>query len=174
MKWPWADYEAFQECVSLSDRPLSEAYDIELALRFLIFSLIEEEELENIGDVGIFITEKMRKIAIDQGFDIAFWENLFEKTFGLLADELAEKAFKRYSVAKSKFSGGFLLSQFEVVAYGLAYNLYKGNQIENIPEKAASIWSDRRYTDWSGSGITATRRLPRILPLGREVFSDGN
>ena len=169
-----ASYESFQECISLSDRPLKESYDLELALRFIIFTLIEEQELHQLGDVGIFITEKMRAIAVDDAFDKAMWERLFKQTFDLLQNELSEESFKRYSVPKQKFTGGFLLSQFEVVAYGVGYNLANTNDTNNITETAASIWSDERYTDWSGSGITATRRLPRILPFGREVFDASN
>nr|WP_298892869.1 DUF262 domain-containing protein [uncultured Acinetobacter sp.] len=168
-----ASYPAFQECIALSERPLKESYDLELALRFLIFSDIDVAELDQLGDVGIFITERMRSIAGDKGFDKASWETLFKQTFDLLKDELSDESFKRYSNDKQKFSGGFLLSQYEVVAYGVGYNLKTGNSVENVKQKAAGIWSDDRYTDWSGSGITATRRLPRILPFGREVF-DGN
>lgn len=167
-------YEPFQECISLSDRPLSEAYDLELALRFLIFTLIDEQELERIGDVGIFITEKMRTIAMDKDFNKQAWEALFKMTFDILSTELSDESFKRFSTSKNKFTGGFLLSQFEVVAYGIGYNLNNGVSIKNVSQKAASIWSDTKYTEWSGSGITATRRLPRILPFGRKVFSSGN
>lgn len=166
-----ASYPAFQECIALSDRPLSESYDLELALRFLIFSCINQNELDRLGDVGIFITEKMRTIATDAEFDTRHWEALFKRTFDLLNAELSEESFKRYSVAKAKFTGGFLLSQFEVVAYGVGYNLNSGNPVQDIRQKVADMWSDSRYTDWSGSGITATRRLPRILPFGREVFN---
>ncbi|SFG01389.1 GmrSD restriction endonuclease domain-containing protein [Neptunomonas qingdaonensis] len=168
-----ASYPSFQECIALSERPLKESYDLELALRFLIFSDIDAEQLEKLGDVGIFITEKMRNIAINDDFDKVSWEALFKKTFDLLRDNLSDESFKRYSTDKQKFSGGFLLSQYEVVAYGVGYNLKNGNPVIDLRRKAAGIWSDQRYTDWSGSGITATRRLPRILPFGREVF-DGN
>ncbi|MGI9279615.1 MAG: DUF262 domain-containing protein [Endozoicomonas sp.] len=169
-----ASYTIFQECISLSDRPLSESYDLELALRFVIFTLIDRKELNRIGDVGIFITEKMRKIATDKSFDREFWEKLFKETFDLLYLELAEESFKRYNTTKSKFSGGFLLSQYESIAYGVGYAVSQGIKPENIREKAASIWGDTQYTDWVGSGITATRRLPRIVPYGREVFTGDN
>lgn len=169
-----ASYEPFQECISLSDRPLSEAYDIELALRFLIFALIDVKELENLGDVGVFVTDRMREIATSSSFDLNSWERLFKSTFDLLNNELSDQSFKRYNSVKSKFLGGFLLSQYEVVAYGVAYNLHKGVTIQNLYEKIAGIWSNSEYTDWSGSGITATRRLPKLLPFGRKVIGDGN
>ena len=167
-------YDSFQSCISLSDRPLSEAYDIELALRFLIFALIDTEKLNNIGDVGIFVTEAMANLAQNENFDRGYWENLFHKTFDLLNENLADMSFKRYSINKSKFTGGFLLSQYEVVAYGVAFNLANDIDVENVEEKTANIWSDNNFTDWSGSGITATRRLPRLIPFGREVFANGN
>lgn len=163
-------FEAFQECVALSDRPLSESYDMELILRFMIFSLIDEEELAELKDVGVFVTEKMTEKASDPGFDFDMWRSLFESTFTKLRDEAGENSFKRYHVEKQKFLGGFLLSQFEVVAYGLAWNLHKGKHVEDVSQKISAIWSDERYTNWSGSGVTATRRLKRILPLGREIF----
>ncbi|MCP1319414.1 DUF262 domain-containing protein [Halomonas sp. 707B3] len=169
-----ASYSAFQECVALSDRPIQESYDLELALRFIIFSCIDASELDQLGDVGIFITERMRSIAIDPDFDQADWESLFKRTFDLLQNSLAEESFKRYSIEKQKFTGGFLLSQYEVIAYGIGYNIKAGNPVHDVKAKAESIWSDNRYTDWSGSGITATRRLPRILPFGREVFNGSN
>jgi len=169
-----ASYEPFRECVSLSDRPLSEAYDTELVLRFLIFSLIEEAGLNKLRDVGIFITDRMHEMAVNPSFDKVVYEQLFKSTFDILSRELSDKSFKRYDIAKSKFSGGFLLSQYEVVAYGLAYNLKKGIDIKDILGKVANIWSDPRYTNWSGAGMTATRRLPKILPFGREVFGNGN
>lgn len=164
-------YQSFQESISLSDRPLEEAYDMELALRFIVFSLIDERDLSSIGDVGEFITEKMSAISTDLSFDKQSFESLFKKTFDLLNQELGDRSFKRYYSLKDKFMGGFLVSQYEVVAYGLAYALNEGNVVGNVREKVASIWSNTEFTNWSGAGITATRRLPKIIPLGRELFS---
>lgn len=164
-------FKPFQECMALSDGPLSEAYDMELVLRFIIFSRIEEDQLGDLKDVGVFITEKMSEIASDKGFDRAGWADLFKSTFSLPQEAVGENAFKRYNRQKERFMGGFLLSQYEVVACGISWNLAQGGKPREISEKIASIWSDQRYTDWSGSGITATRRLKRILPLGREIFA---
>ena len=106
----------------------------------------------------------MSEIASQEAFDNNMWRNLFRETFDLLASELGDSSFKRYNIDKSKFMGGFLLSQFEVVAYGIAYNLHQNNSISDLSQKVANIWSNQQYTEWSGSGITATRRL---LLIGR-------
>jgi len=169
-----SEYPPFQECIALSDRPLSESYDIELALRFIIFSLIEEEDLKSVGDVGVFLTDRMSDLAVDEGFDREKWESLFKRTFDLLSENMAEKSFKRYDVQKERFMGGFLLSQYEAVAFGVAFNLDCGHVPSDIEKRVAGIWQEQEYTDWTGSGVTATRRLPRIIPLGRRVFKDGD
>jgi len=166
-------FSDFQECISLSDKPLTESYDVELALRFIIFSLIDNDSLTitNIGDVGDFITNEMIKISSNKSFDKVKYEKLFKDTFTLLNTEVGEKAFKRYNIVKNKFLGGFLLSQFELVSSGISYNINKTNSITDIENKIISIWSNEGYTKWSGAGMTASRRLPRIIPLGREIFS---
>lgn len=164
-------HQSFRDSISLSDRPLEEAYDMELALRFMVFSLISEDDLSSIGDVGEFVTEKMTVISTDEKFDQQEFEALFKQTFDLLNQELGDRSFKRYYAAKDKFMGGFLVSQYELVSYGIAYALHAGHKVTNIREKVASIWSNEEFTSWSGAGITATRRLPRIIPLGRRLFS---
>ncbi|MEM7966262.1 hypothetical protein Q4R14_09030, partial [Morganella morganii] len=167
-----ASFDKFKECIALSDRAVSESYDIELVLRFVIFALIDPKDLEAMGDVGVFITEKMRTICTDSNFDTKLWSNLFHQTFTILADTCADKSFKRYNVAKQKFSGGFLVSQYEAVSFGLAYNIKQGTNKHDIENSISGLWSNREFTDWSGTGMTATRRLPRLIPLGREVFKE--
>ncbi len=165
--------EDFQECISLSDTALSESYDMELALRFIIFSLMDANELtiSNIGDVGEFITNEMIKISSSENFNRDKYEGLFKNTFSLLNDTVGDKAFKRFNATKNKFLGGFLLSQYELVSNGIAYNINDNHDFIDIEDKIKSIWSNEGYTSWSGTGITASRRLPRIIPLGRELFS---
>lgn len=55
--------ENFIFTTALSDRPLEEAYDVELALRFVILALIPEQEMKSVGDVGTFLTDRMTEIA---------------------------------------------------------------------------------------------------------------
>ena len=167
-------YPAFQEAIALSDRPLEESYDVDLALRFIVFSLIDNEELSSVGDVGEFITDKMSSISKDTTFNKQKFEQLFKQTFDTICDELGDRAFKRYNAGKDKFMGGFLLSQYEVVAYGIAFALNEGHNVTDIREKIASIWNNSDFTNWSGSGMTATRRLPRIIPLGRSLFCNND
>ena len=139
-----ADYEPFISCIALSDRPIEEAYDIELVLRFVLLSRIKLESLKKVGDVGIFLTERMREIATDPAFDSDSYESIFKQTFETLERTVSSDAFKRYDLKKNRHSGGFLLSQFEVIALGLGFNIALGEKIDekHLAKKIASIWSD--------------------------------
>jgi hypothetical protein len=166
-----ADYGPFKTCTVLSDRPLEEAYDLELVLRYVVFSRIPIDDLREVGDVGVFLTERMRQVATDKSFKKNVFETSFRRTFDLLERTVGEDAFRRFDISKGRHAGGFLLSQYEVVALGLGYNIKKPAADSDIPGKIRSIWSNKGYTDWTGSGVTATRRLPRVIPLGRKLFA---
>lgn len=165
-----ASYENFQMCVALSDSAIEEAYDIELVLRFIVFFGMGDDDFKKIGDVGAFLTEKMSDIALAKKFPKTQYEEIFKKTFDALFKSVGSDAFKRYNKSKKRHEGGFLLSQYEVVALGLAHNINTISPSINISAKIKSIWSNILYTKWAGSGITAARRVPRIIPLGRELF----
>ncbi|MBC7869803.1 MAG: DUF262 domain-containing protein [Chitinophagaceae bacterium] len=163
-------YDKFQEIICLSERPLQEQYDIELALRFVVFSTIEEAELVSLGDVGKFLTQKMVSIAKNKTFNFEEMKSRFIRTFDLLSRTTGENSFKRFSKEKNRFLGGFFLSPFEVITFGLGNNIDTPPADERIEGLIKSIWENEIFKAWSGSGMTATRRLPKLIPLGREVF----
>lgn len=166
-------FEPFVLTTALSDRPLEEAYDMELALRFVLLARIPEADVKAIGDVGAFLTDRVSEVAQDKKFRRGEAKQLFEDTFNVLAEVLDELAFKRYSTKKKKHEGGFLLSLFEVVALGVAYNIAEGTLCakQDIAKRARSVWTEKAFTEWATSGVNASRRLPRLIPLGRRLFA---
>lgn len=167
-----AQYEPFKQVSALSDRPIEESYDVELVLRFMVLHNLDEKGFQSIGDVGIFLTDEMTALARNKKFDYKINERVFKETFDLLAVAVGENAFKRFSITKTRHEGGFLLSQFEVVALGLASNVRNNTTVATtkIASLVSGIWSDKRYTAWSSSGINASRRVPKLIPLGRSIF----
>jgi len=165
-----ASYEPFQECISLSDRPLVEQYDMELALRFLVFARISEDELAGLGDVGVFITKRMVDLARSEAFDFESYERDFKRVFDLLVRTTGMNSFRKYSDERERFMGGFVLSPYEVVALGLGYDTDSMPDDDEMEDRVRGIWNNETLQTWSGSGITASRRLPRLVPLGRELF----
>lgn len=167
------DSPDFSSTTSLSDRSIEESYDTELTLRFICLSLINEDQLKSIGDIGVFLTDKLTEIAQSRRFNKKFNKDLFEKTFKILNDSLGEDAFKRFNKQKNRHEGGFLLSLFETIALGVAFNIDKDTLCTNeqISERAKILWSTKGFTDFAASGMRAGNRLPRLVPLGRHLFS---
>ncbi|WP_295883821.1 DUF262 domain-containing protein [uncultured Thiohalocapsa sp.] len=163
---------SFRECIALSDRAVDEQYDMELVLRFLALRTIPEEELTGLGDLGEFLTEKAKEVAKDGAYDRAEAAEAFRSTFRLLADTLGSDSFHRFDQAKGRFLGGFSISAFEAIALGIGYN-YKSIPAarDKIAERARNLWTDPRFLEYSGAGMRASTRIPRIVPLGRTIFS---
>jgi hypothetical protein len=162
----------FSSSTALSDRPIEEAYDTELALRFLLLGVIAETDLKAVGDIGAFLTDKAAELAADKKYKKPKARRLFDETFAVLNASMGEDSFKRYNAKKGRHEGGFLLSLFEVIALGVAFNIDKGTLCisEEIPKRAALLWKNKAFTQWAASGVTATRRLPHLIPLGRKLF----
>ena len=161
-------HQPFQECIALSDKNLSEQYDIELALRFIIFSTLDLEKYDRSKDVGEYLTDRMVEMAQDNNFDRNSEEIRFRDTFDHLNIALGSNAFRRFS--DGQFKGGFLLSPFEVIAFGLGFNHPNFPTPQETLERSQNIYSDQTYQQWSGSGVRANSRLPHLIPLGREMF----
>ncbi|BCL36732.1 DUF262 domain-containing protein [Nostoc sp. MS1] len=167
-----ADYEKFKNCIALSDRLYEEQYDMELVLRFILLFDKTEADISKLGDdVSVFLTEEMRKMALEQELDYGHIETAFKKTFDILNEITGDDSFRRYKPEQNRFLGGFLLSAFEVVALGIGYNYENLPPVEQICENIKGIWSDQIYRKWSGAGVNAARRLPYLIPLGRRIFS---
>ena len=134
---------------------------------------IQAAELKAMGDIGAFLTDRMTKIATAKNYPYAKIEKIFKATCDVLAKTVGEDAFKRYSKTKARHEGGFLVSLFEVVALGIGHNikhdsLVAETKVKNLTKK---LWADAHYTDWAGSGITSSTRVPKLVPLGRQFFS---
>lgn len=167
-----SDDPNFQECIAVSDRAIDEQYDMELVLRFLALRTLPPADLAGLGDVGEFLTEKAKELARDKSFDRKTAEESFRQTFGMLAATLSSDSFRRYDKAKGRFLGGFSISAYEVVALGVGYNYKKLSAAQQtIADRVKQLWSNPDFVDNSGAGIRASTRIPKIVPVGRDVFS---
>ena len=161
----------FKECVALTDKAIEEQYDLELVLRFLIFRTMKEPRLKAIGDVGEFLTDEMQELAKPNKLDLQEEEAAFSQTFAILNKAAGSNSFKRYDASKKKFMGGFLLSAYEVVALGIGHNNGDDNSSKhNNLEIIKALWSNPQFENYSGSGVRASLRIPKLIPLGRKLF----
>ncbi len=167
-----ADRESFKSCIALSDRLYEEQYDMELVLRFILLFDKDDNSIKTLGgDVSVFLTDRMRDMALKKDWDGSHIERAFDVTFNILNEAMGDNSFKRYKSENARFLGGFLLSAYEVVALGIGYNYQNPPPKDQISERIKNIWSDPIYQKWSGAGVNAARRLPYLIPLGRKVFS---
>ncbi len=161
--------ESFRECTQLTDRAISERYDMELALKYFALS----RYLLAGKDVSEFLTDSVEKLFVSD--DIATTEEAdkFKKLFNLLNSATGEFTFKRHN--GSNFLGRFMDSAFEPIAVGLGKNLddyEEGNpsDIQLIKEKIISLWGNEIMLANVGSGSNAKSRIPRLVDLGVKHF----
>jgi hypothetical protein len=130
-----------------------------------------------VGDIGDFLNDQLEKLnAMDQK-QREIEEKAFRETFRVIKEQLEDDAFSRYDKTKGRFLGGFLISAFEIVALGIGYSINtdgKNNEIEGIKERVQDIWLNPDFARYSGSGVRASVRIPKIVPLGRKTFANGS
>jgi hypothetical protein len=167
-----SNFTAFRECVALSDRAYDEQYDMELVLRFIVFHRMPEAAMDSIGDLGEFLTKEARNIASDKAFDTDSASAAFRDTFTHLEAVVGGDAFRRWDSKRGRFVGGFSVSAFEAIALGLGYNakLLTRPDAEMLT-KIQQLWDNPAFTQNSGSGIRASSRIPKVVPLGRRTFA---
>ncbi|KCZ71930.1 Protein of unknown function DUF262 [Candidatus Methanoperedens nitroreducens] len=170
-------YEPFLNCIGLSEKSISEQYNLELALRFIIFKNVDIRDMKGFIFLAEFITEKMTEFAESSTFDKEKEKQIFKDTFDFLDKTLSDDAFKRYNFERNRFEGKFLLSSFEAIGIGVGSNIDEWNKRtidenlkEEVKNRAKSLWSDRNYLDYIGSGSNFNTRIPVIVPLGKKIF----
>lgn len=168
-----AAYEPFRDCTALSDRPLEEQFNLELVLRFLVFRDMPAHQLKSVGDLGDFLTEQMMEFSSKFDEIKNGEEEAFRKTFGYLAATVGPDAFRKYNTIRSRFSGGFLISGFEVVACGIGHRVQNVDNLgkEDLLKRIRSFWAEKSFVDATGSGIRASSRIPKTIQIGRKLFT---
>jgi hypothetical protein len=168
--------ENFLNSLVLADRLIDEQYHMELALRFFIYKNINLTEIRGVNDLGEFITNKMVEYAENSSFDYNLEQSIFENTFSYIFLNLGENAFKKFIISKNEFQGKFLLSTFECTAIGIGKNIDSINNINRteLIEITRNLWSDQVFLSKTGSGITASSRLPVLIPIGERLYKYEN
>lgn len=165
-----AQDDHFQLCTTLSDRAYEERYDLELVMRFLLLRNRAESQL-NVGDLGNFLDDGSERLAEDKSIDRESEKSVFGTTFRILYENYGDDIFRRYDPYKKRHLGGFLISSFEAFAIGLGWHVKDSNTFVDkgmMSSVVKSTWSDRDFTKNVGSGISASRRIPVVIPYARK------
>lgn len=169
-----AETETFQDTLSLSERLQDEQYDLELALRFLIMHKRSLEEMQNLRDLSKFLNTTMLDLTHKKRLVGKTDIDAFKSTFALLSESLGEDSFRRYDPSKRRYSGGFLVSAFEVIALGLGYHIDawadEPNAVEEIRKRVKLLWQRGRFLAQPRMGVAASVRVPLSIGEGRKAF----
>lgn len=164
----------FKATIPITERALEEQYDVELALRFLVYKNIDNIDFTK--DVGKLLTDKVIEFASNANFDYESETRIFEKVFLLLNNSLGEDVFRKWDHTKEKFSGPFSISAFETIALGLAkkLDLYENTPqcVDNLREIIKGVSQNPIFIEKSGTGKRASTRVPHLLPLGEKLFGN--
>jgi len=165
----------FRACVSVNERSEREGYYMELVCR--LFSFIRIDKIAQIsGDVGPLVTDSMIDLAKAPTDQRDSLKDAFNQTFEILAGSShGESVFRRYIPGLGEFKGPFLVSPFEVVACGIAYNLAHGSdskkyEPDDVLATVQECWSPKGILAEARTGWSAARRLQRTIPFGRTHF----
>ena len=96
---------------------------------------------------------------------------MFATTFRLLSENYGDDVFRRYDNTKKRHLGGFLISAFEVFAIGLGSgikSIHTSVDDRLLKKVVRSTWSDPDFVSNVGSGISASRRIPVVIPYARK------
>jgi len=165
--------ENFKGACPIPERLELERYEVELALRFVLLFDLPVDEVVGIPDLGKFLTEKMSAILGSSEFDGAVPADVFHRTFARLYEVLGDNALRKFDTGRDRFMGPFLISAFELVALGVAWNIdFVERQSDAwLEEKVRRAWNLDNLNEIYGRAISSRRRLPRLLEAGREHFS---
>lgn len=168
---------AYDMTVDISDRKEQEAYGVESVLRYLACARTPIATLQKMGDVGEFLTGRMRDFIGDPDFNRDVEQARFDFVFSEINGALGSEAFKRYNQSQDKFAGKFSISSFETIASGLARNeqawraLAPNERPERLRSAAIAVWNDEVFSVRSGGGKPANRRIPFMVEVGERIFA---
>jgi hypothetical protein len=172
-----SENEDFRSCINLSETLEEEQYDMEILSKYLILRTIKIES-QTISNIAGFITDKIQEAASNPSFNYAEEQKAFETTFKILNQTTKDNTFRKYDPATDKFSRGFLLAPFEVIAMGIGYHYKKyesaisAGEINNLDIKGnlKQMWLSEDYQNAYGRGKDSKTRVPKLIPLGRKLF----
>lgn len=156
----------FIQTISQTDPAEKMQKPMELALRLIAYKY---SPYDGRSDAREYIDNAMIDL-IEKKIDKTKISKEFKATFQLLSDSTGANTFRKHN--NDRYIGGFSLAAFETIAYGIFENIDKiSSNSKDISKTALSIWTNPIFKRHSGSGVRATSRLSKLLPLGKDLFS---
>lgn len=169
-----SESEDFLQTIPLSDKQSDEAYAMELVIRFFVSIYYDEELRRKNSDFHPYITEEMKRIFFQDGFDFDQEESLFRQVFSILNTALSEDVFRKFHKQKNRYEGAFSILLFEFFTPSVAEMIKAGEDQETILEKvvkiSSEISSDPDFMQISAKGVRPIQRFVDLKELGLKTF----
>lgn len=167
-----ADKE-FSECIPLTDTQTDERYDLELVVRYMLYTSFSEDFLNKIDksrSMDIFLTEELEKYAQQNDkTSIEEVKEKFHRIFALLNGRCGEDAFKKYQ--DQRFKGPVMLAAFEAIIPGLFLNLdYWELHKDELCERIKQLYSRDEFSNATRRGTRALDRMSQLIKFSRVWF----
>lgn len=171
------DLPAFQICLPLTEKQLSEQEEMEYIIRFLVYRYTDTTKIKGDEDIRDFITDNMLKIIADESYDREKENEIFVQTFKVLQEILGEDSFKKFNAAKDKFYGALSITAFEVIITGLSENIdkiskFSTEQKDTLKDSIKNIYAMDDYSEAVKSGTRPINRFKKLSKLSKDVFGD--
>ena len=165
-----ANSDSFKASVVLSRTKIAQQQDMEVVLRFIAY---RRRPYAPGLDVNQYLDQAALKLTRGMtNDDCADEQDVFDRSFSLLASAMGEDAFKKWN--GTRHLGGFLISGFDAIAHGVACNQKEIAGLSDpkdwVRRKARAIWAEREFQKHSGMGVRGTARLKFLLPFGEKYF----
>ena len=168
----------FKECTPLTDTQAEERYDLELIVRYILYTEFSDDFVDQIDktrSMDVFLTEELEKYAQNKDNNSLFQEQRkkFCKIFTLLNDSLSENAFKKYQ--NDKFKGPVMVAAFESIIPGIFLNLnYWELHKEELVDRVKEIYTQKEFVNATRRGTRALDRMSQLIKFSRMWFAHEN
>ena len=164
--------EDFKACTAISDRKSDEQYRLELIVKLLVDLHIDWEKSGAYKDMSQLLDKEILKISEDRQMNFDDIEALFNKTFLLLNHSTSGDSFKKYN--GNHFSGAFLTSSFEAIAYGVYANCEDISMVKDddkwLREKIQNMYNEKDFIEWVKPGKNVIYRYKALTQFGEKYF----
>ncbi|ELY3545360.1 DUF262 domain-containing protein [Cronobacter turicensis] len=172
-------FPPFVSCINLTERLFEERYDMELCLRSIsLYKSIKRDikiDYLKLTDMGDFLDEATTEITKLDIIEKSKLIKEFNDAFTLINKTLHENAFRKYS--DGIYKGNFSIALFEAISISafLLLDLLKANVLNDLEVEHKLITISQEipgmddFKKYSGSGVRASSRIPRILGLVMEL-----
>ena len=163
---------SYEKCLKISERKSGEQYDQEMVVRLLVANHIDWDKISKYKEFSELLDKEILCICDDSNYDINGTIKKFEMTFDLLSGLFGEDAFRKYE--GEKYTGPFLASSFQVIAYGVMSNIDSILMLEDKNEwmkaKVKELYLEDVYIKNTIPGVKAINRYKELSIWGKEYF----